>query len=127
MSSNVIKPAGPLQGRRDVQQFLSDCLTPQIKEELKQDNLSKQLRNKMHTSSIVKHMRIEFFNQKIQMYHQLIDQFRSMNLTQIIQLSRKSQASLSPLQRTQRMLLLKQVFTKSLVKKNEFNSPLSDD
>lgn len=84
----MIKPAGPTQIQRDVEHFLSNSLSPQIIKEMNQDNLGQLLRNKMHTSSIVKHMRIEFFNKKVQMYHQLIDQFKSMNLTQIIQVFR---------------------------------------
>ena len=70
-------------------------------------------------------MRIEFFNQKVIKYHQLIEQFRSLSLTQIIQLYQSFEATLSPLQRTQRQLLLRQIFGQTNIKKSRFNTPLS--
>ena len=80
----MLKSVGPSQqGLRDVNTYLA-FLVPKIHElESKMAPISVEAMaaSKVHSSSIVKQQRIEYFNKRIGTYYDLLEEFKSLNLT----------------------------------------------
>ena len=79
-----MKSVVPVHGQRDFQVVLQALAGKLEKKELNHLSL-KNANGKIHASSIVKTQRIQFFISQIQELANLMQDFRSMNLVQLLQ------------------------------------------
>ena len=121
--NTTVQQAVPCQSQRDISSFLHE-LVPKMQGS--GNPIHKLLNNrllgsKMHTSSIVKLQRIDFFNEQLVKLNALLEDFKSMNLTQIIQRFQAIERTFTPIVRTQRQIIARQIFNLNKINKNKLN------